>query len=671
MLATLMKRSFLVIFLFAISQSIQGQCDPEFSPSLSPRIANYEMHVDLDHEAKMIEAKEHITWINSSPDTLEEIRMYMYLNAFKNTSTTFLHGIGNMFGDDMSKRQPHEWGWIEVNEVSQKGSEGIISLEDQKAYIQPDDGNPHDQSVLQIKLTDAVLPGDTLLLNLNFTAKMPKTVVRSGYSKDDFFLFVHWFPQLGVYEQDTAGNWGWNCHQFHRSTEFYSDFGTYEVTIKAADHLVLGASGCLMEESYHDDGTILRTYYVEDVIDFAWTAYPCFDIFEEEWNDIQIRLLIPQEHSHLADRYLLSMRQSLEYLHEHVGPYPYPIITIMDPPVHALRSGMMEYPTFITCGSFAQIPEGLRSLEGLVAHEFCHQYFMGMLASNEKEEAWLDEGLVTYFEDRIIDHYYGEKGGYYDLWGYRSGNKEKTRTEYTGMPNPKIGIGALPGWELDRNSYKQLVYAKTATTLHSLQGILGDETTDIIFQRYFEQWKFKHPRGGDFIAVVNEVVKERHGDQFGENMDWLFEQCIYDTKVCDYAVDGIFNVRYASGQGIFDQENGGKVYQSGKLDEQLTSTVTLVRLGELIFPLDVEIVFKDGSKKTEYWSGVERKKEFSYLGSVPIVSAHIDPQQKVLMDLNLLNNSKTLQPSKAVRNKYVIKSIFWIQTLLQTFGNII
>lgn len=657
----------LLCCLLPIGIMLHAQCNPHFSPPLSPRLANYQMKVLLNDEAKTIQAEEFITWINSSPDTINEIQMYMYLNAFKNNSTTFLSGVGNMFMDDLSSRSEMDWGWIEVNTMTQARQD----ISDNLRYIQLDDGNPDDQSVLAVKLGKSVMPGDTLKLDLTFTAKMPKTVVRSGYSKDDFFLFVHWFPQMGVYEQDIEGKWGWNCHQFHQSTEFYSDFGTYDVEITASDHLVMGASGCLMDEEDHGDGMITRRYRAEDVIDFAWTVYPCFEEFVEQWQDVTIRLLIPQEHIHLADRYMTAMRQSLEYLHEHVGPYPYPMITVMDPPVHALRSGMMEYPTFITGGSFSQIPDGLRSLEGLAAHEFAHQYFMGMIASNEKEEAWLDEGLVTYFEDRIIDHYYGEKTGYFDLWGYRSGNKEKTRVEYTGMDNPKIGISALPGWEIDRGSYKSLVYAKTATTLHTLEEIVGPETTDAIFRTYFERWKFKHPRGRDFIAVVTEVIEARHGEALGKEIKYLFEQAIYDTKVCDYAVAGISNYRLSSGRGIFENAQGEKIFQEGKLAANLTSTVTVFRLGEMIVPQEVLIVFEDGTDKRELWSGEERKKEFTYVGDSPIVSAHVDPEQKIFLDLNLNNNSKTLRPNKTAQRKYVIKVVFWLQTLLQSLGTMI
>lgn len=114
-------------------------------------------------------------------------------------------------------------------------------------YIQCDDGNLNDQSVIEVLLNDIIAPGDTAIFHLKWKAKIPKTIARCGYSKDFYFL-CHWFPQLGVYEKNDNGLWGWNCHQFLRSTEFYADFGNYNIEITADEKFVVGASGCLISE---------------------------------------------------------------------------------------------------------------------------------------------------------------------------------------------------------------------------------------------------------------------------------------------------------------------------------------------------------------------------------------------------------------------------------------
>jgi hypothetical protein len=509
------------------------------------------------------------------------------------------------------------------------------------------------------------MPGDTLVLHMKFTAKMPKIIARAGHSKDDYFLFVHWFPQAGVYQINLDGQWGWNCHQFHRMTEFFAEFGSYDVKITASKHLVLGASGCLMAEKDNGNGTVTRHYHVDDVIDFAWAAYPFFETYEEKWQHVTIRLLIPPEHCMMAERYIGAIKHSLNYLSAHVGRYPYPIITVVDPPMHALRSGLMEYPTLITAGSFYQTPNSFHNSEALAAHEFAHQYFMAMVASNEKEEAWLDEGLVTWVEDRIVDHAYGTKRSLVDFIGFRYDSQEKTRLEYTGMKNHKAGIIARPSWEFVE-ARKELIYSKTATSLETIRNLVGDEIMDNIIMEYFERWKFRHPKGTDFLAVMEEVAVRELGETVGNTILSIFKQCLYTTDICDYMVSEIVNNIKSTPTGLFDAANGHFTFEKGKKTDQYYSEVILYRKGDMIFPQEIEIVFDNGDTIREQWDGSDRRKAFVYEGKHKVISAHIDPQQKILLDLDLNNNSLTLEPKTSPLVRYATRAVYWIQNILQT-----
>lgn len=657
-----MKYFWIGLILWFGSLALHSQCDPYFTEPLSIRNANYNISLTLDHIAKKVTAKQTLNWINTSPDTLQEMRFYMYLNAFKNSESTFLKGATTIFDQSFSDREANEWGWINVDKI---GREGGPELTKGIRYIHPDDDNELDQSVLQVPLDQPLMPGDTLVLNMAFTAKMPKIIARAGYSKDDYFLFVHWFPQAGVYQINMDGKWGWNCHQFHRMTEFYADFGVYDVEITASKHLVIGASGCLVEEWADDSGgTITRRFHAEDIIDFAWTAYSRFEEYVDQWNHVRIRLLIPPEHCMLAERYIGAIKHSLDYLTEHVGPYPYPTITVVDPPLHALRSGLMEYPTLITAGTFYNMPLGVKNSEALAAHEFSHQYFMAMVASNEKEEAWLDEGLATYLEDRIVDNSYPYL---VDMFGYRYTSTQKTRGEYTGMRNPKVGIIARPSWEFVEGR-KELIYSKTATSLLTLKNMVGDEVMDKIIMTYFERWKFRHPKAPDFFAVLEEVSKKELGEEMGGRVTSFFHQCIYTTDICDYAVGSISNNKLMTPHGLFDGNMVADEFKKGTPADGFYSEVVLYRKGEMIFPLDVEIVFEDGSKKIEKWDGQALRQSFKYTGNKKIISAHIDPEQKMWLDRDLNNNSLTIEPQKTPLYKFAAKAIFWIQNAMQTVG---
>ena len=361
----------------------------------------------------------------------------------------------------------------------------------------------------------------------------------------------------------------------------------------------------------------------------------------------------------LADRYLTAAKQGLEFMTEHVGTYPYPSLTIIDPPLHALRSGLMEYPMLITCGSFYRMPDNIRTLESLVIHEFVHQYFMATVASNEKEEAWLDEGFVTYYEDKIMDHYYGENCSLYDVLGYRSGNSENSRLEYTKLPNPSSGMIARPGWEI-KSGYKGLVYSKTAGMLRTIEGLIGEDNMVHLMQTYFEKWKFKHPKGRDFIAVANEVAEEKTGS----DLNWLFSQVLYNTVVCDYKVTSISNEVIKEGVGVFD-DGSAKTYKEGVKAPHFTSTVVCENLGTMVFPLEVEFTFEDGSVKSEMWDGKDVLKNFVFESPSRLISAHIDPQKKIYLDLDFNNNSLTLKPNNKPSYKYTAKAIHWLQNILQ------
>ena len=654
-----------VVWFFCLSlilnQGAMGQdCNPYFETPHSTRIANYDIKVELDHVEKMVGATQTLTWLNTSPEKVNEIRMYLYVNAFKNTKSSYLKDVDGLFGNDLANKPAEGWGWVDILSMKTGAGEDLI---DKIHFVQPDDGNENDQTVLNIPLSTPLPPGESIVLDLDWKMKMPETISRCGYSKADFFMFSHWFPQAGVYEQDLEGEWGWNCHQFLQRTEFYSDFGVYDVEITASDHLVIGASGCKVKDQKNDDGTQTVAYHIEDVIDFAWAAYPYFDVIEDQWEHVSIKLMITEEHCMFADRLIHAAKASLAWMRDNVGPYPYTTLTIMDPPFHGLRSGFMEYPTFITGGSLAYFPSGIRTIESLIVHEFCHQYFMGMIATNEKEEPWLDEGFVTYVEGRIMDAAFGEKKSLFDILGYQLGKREMTRVEYTGLKNPAIGSIARPGWEI-KQDFKELVYRKSATVLETLRGLIGDEAMTDLMKTYFERYKFKHPRGKDFIAVANEVVAKHRGSKFGEDLDWFFEQTVYGTAICDYAVSGFGWGGKDKDYGIFG-EGDDKEYKVIETNERNVS-VRVDRLGDMIIPVDIKFTTYDGEDIYRTWDGKERVKYFEFEESQKIKSVHIDPEQKIYMDIDLNNNSLTAEPQRNALWKYGAKAVYWVQNALHT-----
>lgn len=662
--------SCLVLFALPLSRGY-AQCNPYFTHPLSARPANYTFDVVLDHPARTLDAGQTIQFTNQTPVPIHELRFYLYLNAFRNSESSFLKKTSAIFGQSFVDRAPDEWAWVDMEHLSveylEKNGKTVSDRTAALRYVQPDDGNPEDRTVLEAPLDRPLLPGQTLLIRLDWRARMPKTIARAGYSQD-FYLFCHWFPQLGVFEQNAAGAWGWNCHQFLRQTEFYADFGVYDARITTDKQFVLGASGCLVAERDNSDGTVTRHYRVEDVIDFAWAIYPRFQVVEDQWRHVNIRLLLPPEHAAMGARYLHALKFALEYLDTHVGPYPWPSITVVDPPFHALRSGLMEYPTLVTVGTFYGMPEQIRTSESLVVHEFVHQYFMGLLASNEKEEPWLDEGFVTYFEDRITDAAYGDKQSVIDLAGIRLGNRERTRLEYTGMQNPRSGIVARPGWMFTESNFKQLIYSKTATVLHSLHALLGEAEMDRILKVYYQRWRFRHPRGSDFMALLQAELMAGPDTVRARQAYQLVETGIYEARVMDYAVTRITNELLPPPQGVYGAGAADRTYRDGSGPRTVLAKVDVQRLGDWVFPVELLVTFEDGSSQTVYWSGDAGLHVFEFTGTSRVVSAQLDPGHKLLLDVDWNNNSMTVQPQTAPLWKYAAKAVFWIQNYLQTIS---
>ncbi len=637
-----------------------------FQQPLSPRIANYTISVTLDAEKKMLNGKETLRWRNTSSDRISELEFHLYLNAFKNSESTFMKESGGQ-----NRGIPMEsdgWGWIDVTAVRVRDGEELRS---RMEFIHPDDDNTADRTVFRVPLSKPVFPNQTITIDIDFTAKLPKVFARTGF-QDDFFMVGQWFPKIGVYEpagMRYATRGQWNCHQFHSNSEFYADYGVYDVDMTVPRDFVLGATGILEHDRENNNGTKTYFYHAEDVHDFSWTASPLYRAVEDQWNNVKIRLLVqPQRMNGIAQRYLQSVKAALAFFHDHVGAYPYPNLTLVDPQWGAEGAGGMEYPTLITLGAWWGIPGGYKDAEGVTIHEFGHQYFYGLVGSNEFEEAWLDEGITEYYETRIMDATYGAKTSFVDLFGFHAGDFEFWRSGYTGLKNPKIAPTYAKAWDYNVGGYAGMTYSKSAVFLRTLEGLVGADVMDEVMKTYFERWKFRHPCSKDFIAVVNEVVRKRLGDKLGRNMDWFFDQVLYGTDVCDYKLARITNIPTSAPRQNADTSRSatsGGTNNEHVRSRQYQCTVLVTRLGEVKLPVDILVHFQNGKEVRERWDGQDRWKEFSYSGTDRIAWATVDPDNKLPIDVDVNNNGQMADAPSQPIWKYTVKFLYWMQNILQ------
>jgi hypothetical protein len=625
------KHILFIIFLLSFSKTT-AQTKP-----LSNRIANYDISVKLDPIKHSLDGKETLVWTNTSTDYLSELQFHLYLNAFKNKNSTFIKESGGQLrGDMMNKKNLGNFGWIDIISMKVRNGEYLTS---KIKFIQPDDQNDKDQTVVSVSLSLPLAPNESITLDINFKAQLPKVFARTGYV-GDFYLVGQWFPKIGVYE--TAGMrytklGAWNCHQFHADSEFYADFGTYRVDMTVPKNFVLAASGIFQNEKTNEDDTKTISYRADDVHDFAWTISPQFEVSERQWKHIKIKAVMQPEHSGSTERYFQSAIAALEYFQKYLGKYPYSVLTLVDPPLEASGSSGMEYPTFITCGeTFWGLPSGIRSAEVVTIHEFGHQYFQGMLASNEFEESFLDEGFNQYYEGRIMDATYG-KGSMINLFGFKLNDSESPRIAYVSMKNMKISEIFRKSWEYPKGTYGTLTYMKTATMLQTLENLIGTQTMDKVMQTYFIRWRFKHPTVKDFVVIVNEIAPKLTNFKYGKNFDWYFEQTLYKSPDCDYEVSEISQ-----------------------------NQCTIKRLGDMIIPNEILFKFTDGKEELISWNSEDYSKVLKF--DKPISSVTIDPKTKILFDLNFNNNSRTLEQSSLLFVKYAMKIMFWVQNLMSWMG---
>jgi len=667
-----------------------------FEKPLSSRIANYDIKVTLDDEAKRIDGDMVLTWNNPSDNRIDELQFHLYANAFKNAKSTFLREWLRSRAASSDSSKPGEspwakgdddvWGWIRITRMEVDGED----VTERIAFFQPDDDNTDDETVIRVPLANPIPPRESARIQLAFQSRIPKCKIRTGWWHDDFFMMVHWFPKIGVYEPPgvrfvpaDAPRGRWNCHQFHIATEFYADFGVYDVEITLPEKYVVGTTGLILEERSNGDGTKTIVAHAEDVHKFAWVADAQFHESTDVWrspadgHEVDIRLLYQPGHRSVVDKYIESTKNTLDHVDSWLGPgaYPYPNITVVDPRA-ASGAGGMEYPTLFTGDAFwwaeQLFGDGLRIVEMVTIHEFMHQFWYGMVASNEFEEAWLDEGLTVYSENRISAELFGESTSAINWWGASASGAGLSRTGLALSRSKNDGSIAEPTFaHWHRAIGLNMAHNKASLMLKTLENYLGRERFDRIMRTYFNRWKFRHPCRNDFIAIANEVA--------GENLDWFFDQIIEQPTSLDYAVASIANVPVdAFDEGLsqyeFEDPEKGEDEEEDEEEEQdeeskpHQSTVVFRRVGEVVFPMEILVEFSDGTIVRETWNGQGRVKTYQFTRPAKVVRAAIDPDRKVPLDVDLLNNSLHIEENKEVINKYTLKGFFWMQSLLQLFS---
>jgi hypothetical protein len=620
--------------------------------------ANYRLEATLDPASRTITGRGRLIWRNTARIPATELRFHLYWNAWRNEDSSWMREQWLGRTPALASRPAEDRASIDLTVLTRAGAEGAAQdLRRAAHFIAPDDGNMDDRTVLAVPLDRAVAPGATIEIDLAWTSRVPRTFDRTG-AIGDYFFIAQWFPKIGVFE-----NTGWNCHQFHAATEFFADFGRYDVTLTVPSGWVVGATGRGDPPADGPNGVTSHRYVADAVHDFAWTTSPAFLDLHDQFTEpglppVEMRLLLQPEHASQAARHFEATRVALRAYGTWFGPYPYGHITIVDPVtiVNAATqggsTGGMEYPTLFTAGTRWIAPANGLSPEGVTVHEAGHQFWYGLVATNEFEHAWMDEGFNTFATARAIDEFYPPRfvtveryfGGFVG-WAYAdarwSRDVDGNRLNAY-RPVAASDVQSTPTWRYWPGTASPMSYNKTALWLATLERHLGWPTLQRILATHFARGAFRHPTPAQFFAIANEVS--------GQDLTWFFDAVHRSNAVFDYAIAQVTSL---------PQSPAGDI----------ASTVVVRRLGTGIFPVSVRVVFADGSEAREAWDGRDPWRAFTFRKPARVASAVVDPDRMLLLDVNVTNNSWTAAPrGPAAARRWSLRWLTWLQEVLLTYA---
>lgn len=513
-------------------------------PTLSDRVVDYRIDATLDPVRHTVAGKQKLTWRNRSAREVRSVYLHLYMNAFESANSTFLTEKRRGTGD--GRRTPaikdDQWGHIELRTVTQ----GAAKVD--WAFVHPDGGPAQDHTVVRLDLPAPVAGGAATTLDIDFLTKLPRVIARTGYF-GTFHLVGQWFPKIGVLE--LAGERGateprWNVHEFHINSEFYADFGHYDVRLTVPKGYTVGATGELQGVPIEHDGMVSSRYVQGDVHDFAWTAdNRSAKPLEDRWRgagspDVKVTVIYPPEYVASAAPAMKAAKDALRYFSNTLGPYPYKTLTVVIPPHNADAAGGMEYPTFFTAEGYKDVePGSLQStlLDMVTIHEFGHGYFYGILGSNEFEEPMLDEGLNEFWDARMMRERQQRLQASTALMRAIGVRPAFAIFDIERQMAPREEPADAPG----QNSWNRLqglgpVYTRTATVMRDLEERIGKEAMERGFKEYYRRWKFRHPS----VADLRETLADASGQR--ATVEAVFAQQVYHTNKVDDRLDAITSV---------------------------------------------------------------------------------------------------------------------------------
>ncbi len=529
-----MKKLLLFLLLSSIFTSTQAQ-------KYFQQAVNYRINVTLDDVSHTIKGDIIIEYENNSPNRLDSIWMHLWGNAFKNQNSAFAKQKLRSGDTKFYFAKDSDLGYYTDLDFSVYG---------QKIDWAIDKNNP---DIAVLRLAQPLESGGKIVLKTPFTLKIPASWSRLGHVGTSYQM-TQWFPKPAVYDAQ-----GWHPIPYLDQGEFYSEFGNFDVTITLPENYVVGASGILKTESevkfleqkvaetqelikngfpkgedFPASATATKTlhYTAENVHDFAWFADKRFYVVKDEavlpsGKKIPTWGMFTNKEADIWTRGAEYVKRAVEFYSEHVGEYPWPQATA----VHSALSagGGMEYPMITVIGNSGNA----RSLDDVITHEVGHNWFYGLLASNERDHPWMDEGMNSYYEYRYMRKYYGTRADF-GLPKFISNMLDGDIYEFGLLYQCRRRLDQAPETtsdDLSSINYGLSAYLKPGTVFGHLEQYLGTAEFDRTMKKYYDQWHFKHPLPSDLQAIFEK--------ESGKNLGWFFDGYLKSIDQLDYSLKKI------------------------------------------------------------------------------------------------------------------------------------
>jgi hypothetical protein len=587
---------------------------------------NYTIKVELDDKQHVLKGHETFEYINHSPHTLSFIYIHLWPNAYADGSTALANQL-YQDGNDLLKFVTEEKrGYIDSLNFTSLGVS--LNWEYDKEH----------KDIAKINLSKPLLPGEKVTISTPFKVKLPTgDISRLGHI-DQSYQITQWYPKPAVFDHE-----GWHQMPYLNQGEFYSEYGSYDVEITLPENYVVGATGDLQTEKeqeflakkvaeteeklahFTENTKLLKEandfplssekfktirYTQSKVHDFAWFADKRFEVLQGEVELPHSKRIVTTWAMFVPNSIKL-WKDALEYLNDGTyyyslwnGDYPYNQVTAVDGTISA--GGGMEYPNVTVIGTTHDAHE----LEVVIVHEVGHNWFYGILGSNERVNGWMDEGLNTLNEVRYIQTKYPDNtkladmilNGKFNFHGlcYHDLNDISYRMVAALAIDQPIQTHSADFRSLN---YGVIMYQKTGLVFDYLKYYLGEELFDQAMRTYYDEWKFKHPQPNDIRSSIEKTTQQ--------DLSWLFEDLIQTTNHIDYKIS---RVKFEDNQTRIKVKNKGNVFG----------------------PIPVSVFDSSGVQKTEWLSAGLKKGWLTFEGIY--TQAEIDPLRQ-LPEVNRQNNT--------------------------------